>query len=161
MQIRRGGIRAPILILGYTPAMYAENMLYLDLTQEVHSLAYAKELNDAPQRHQFYLKCPPEAGHRHDPHRLYGLRRRGGASEMVAAAKLPHLHVEGAFMHFSVADSRAEEDVAFTHLQYQRFVAALSYLQSAGIELEVRHCCNSGRTLLYPETPWTWCARES
>ena len=31
------------------------------------------------------------------------------------------------------------------------FEAALSYLQSAGIELEVRHCCNSGATLLYPE----------
>ena len=38
VQIRRGGIRAPILILGYTPPMYAENMIYLDLTQEVHSL---------------------------------------------------------------------------------------------------------------------------
>ena len=42
VQLRRGGIRAPILILGYTPAMYAENMLYLDLTQEVHSLDYAR-----------------------------------------------------------------------------------------------------------------------
>ena len=46
VQIRRGGVRAPILILGYTPPTYAENMIYLDMTQEVHSLAYAKELND-------------------------------------------------------------------------------------------------------------------
>ena len=27
VQLRRGGIRAPILILGYTPPMYAENMI--------------------------------------------------------------------------------------------------------------------------------------
>src|SRR5699024_952056 len=55
VQIRRGGIRAPILILGYTPAMYAENMIYLDLTQEVHSLAYARELNDALSGTNFIL----------------------------------------------------------------------------------------------------------
>ena len=46
-QLRRGGIHTPILILGYTPPMYAENMVYLDLTQEVHSLDYARELNQA------------------------------------------------------------------------------------------------------------------
>ena len=42
VQLRRGGIRAPLLILGYTPPMYAENMIYLDITQEIHSLAYAR-----------------------------------------------------------------------------------------------------------------------
>ena len=151
VQIRRGGIRAPILILGYTPAMYAENMLYLDLTQEVHSLAYAKELNDALSGTNFILNVhlKLDTGMTRIGFTAYG--DEAALSEMVAAAKLPHLHVEGAFMHFSVADSRAEEDAAFTRLQYQRFVAALSYLQSAGIELEVRHCCNSGATLLYPE----------
>ena len=151
VQIRRGGIRAPILILGYTPAMYAENMIYLDLTQEVHSLAYARELNDALSGTNFILNVhlKLDTGMTRIGFTAYG--DEAALSEMVAAAKLPHLHVEGAFMHFSVADSRAEEDVAFTHLQYQRFVAALSYLQSAGIELEVRHCCNSGATLLYPE----------
>ena len=45
VQLRRGEIRLPILILGYTPPEYAENMIYLDITQEVHSLEYAKELD--------------------------------------------------------------------------------------------------------------------
>ena len=55
VQIRRGGVRAPILILGYTPPMYAENMIYLDMTQEVHSLEYAKELNDMLNGTNFIL----------------------------------------------------------------------------------------------------------
>ena len=47
VQIRRGEVRLPILILGYTPPEYAANMIFLDITQEVHSLPYAQELNEA------------------------------------------------------------------------------------------------------------------
>jgi len=42
VQIRRGGIRTPILILGYTPPIYAEMMIHMDIVQEVHSLEYAR-----------------------------------------------------------------------------------------------------------------------
>ena len=75
----------------------------------------------------------------------------GAMQDLAAAARLPHLHVEGAFMHFSVADSRAEENAAYTRLQYRRFQEALDFLAGAGIQPELRHCCNSGATLLYPE----------
>ena len=54
-------------------------------------------------------------------------------------------------MHFCVADSRDPADEAFTRLQYRRFTQALDYLESRGIRPEIRHCCNSGATLLYPE----------
>ena len=151
VQLRRGGIRAPILILGYTPPMYAENMIYLDLTQEIHSLEYAQALNDALNGTNFILNVHMKLD--------TGMTRIGftayedeqSLEEMVLAANLPHLQVEGVFMHFCVADSKAEEDVAFTRLQYQRFENALRFLESRGIRPELRHCCNSGATLLYPE----------
>ena len=151
VQLRRGGIRAPILILGYTPAMYAENMIYLDLTQEVHSLAYAQALNDALGGTNFILNVhlKLDTGMTRIGFTAYG--DEAALSEMAQAARLPHLHVEGAFMHFSVADSLAEADVAYTKLQYRRFLDALDYLKAQGIEPEVRHCCNSGATILYPE----------
>ena len=151
VQLRRGGIRAPILILGYTPAMYAENMIYLDLTQEVHSLAYAQALNDALGGTNFILNVhlKLDTGMTRIGFTAYG--DEAALSEMAQAARLPHLHVEGAFMHFSVADSHAEADVAYTKLQYRRFLDALDYLKAQGIEPEVRHCCNSGATILYPE----------
>lgn len=44
VQLRRGEVRSPILILGYTPAQYARDLAEMDLRQEVHSLAYAREL---------------------------------------------------------------------------------------------------------------------
>ena len=54
-------------------------------------------------------------------------------------------------MHFCVADSRAEEDVSFTKLQYKRFMDMLSAMEGVGIRPEIRHCCNSGAAILYPE----------
>ena len=71
--------------------------------------------------------------------------------ELRQVAQLPHLHIEGAFMHFCVADSRAEADVSFTKLQYKRFMDMLSAMAGVGIRPEIRHCCNSGATILYPE----------
>ena len=151
VQLRRGGIRAPILILGYTPPMYAENMIYLDMTQEVHSLEYAQALNDALNGTNFILNVHLKLD--------TGMTRIGftaydneeALEDMVRAAHLPHLQVEGAFMHFCVADSLAPEDRTFTRLQYQRFEQALDYLGVHGIRPEIRHCCNSGGTMLYPE----------
>ena len=149
VQIRRGGIRAPILILGYTPPMYAENMIYLDLVQEVHSLEYAKALNDTLNGTNFILNVHLKVD--------TGMTRLGfrsdenGIARMIEVAKLPHLHVEGVFTHFSVADSRQEDDVAYTRQQYARFEQAMIGLEEAGVHPELRHCCNSGGTLLYPE----------
>lgn len=151
VQMRRGGIRAPILILGYTPPMYAENMVYLDLTQEVHSLEYARELNEALSGTNFILNThlKLDTGMTRIGFLVYGGQQ--GVEEMVQAAGLPHLQVEGAFMHFSVADSRKPDDISYTKVQYERFCAALDELKAHGIEPELRHCCNSGATLLYPE----------
>ncbi len=149
VQIRRGGIRVPILILGYTPPMYAENMIYLDLTQEVHSLEYAKALNDTLNGTNFILNVHLKID--------TGMTRLGfrveedDAEQLLTAAKLPHLHVEGVFTHFSVSDSKQEADITYTREQYRRFEEALQALKAGGIDPEIRHCCNSGGTLLYPE----------
>lgn len=148
VQIRRGGVRTPILILGYTPAEYAENMIYLDISQEVHSLEYARQLNRALDGTNFMLTVHLKVD--------TGMSRIGflsdnGIEELLEVARLPHLHVEGVFTHFSVADSRVPEDVAYTRSQYERFHKTLKALREAGMEVELAHCCNSGATLLYPE----------
>ena len=132
VQLRRGGIRAPILILGYTPPIYAENMVYLDMTQEVHSLEYARELNDTLNGTNFILNVHLKLD--------TGMTRIGftayddeaSLQDMVEASNLPHLHVEGAFTHFCAADSRDPSDVAFTKLQYDRFCLALDALDERG-----------------------------
>lgn len=151
LQLRQAGIRLPILILGYTPPAYAEDMADMGIRQEIHSLEYARQLScqmeGTGKKLLSHLKLDT------------GMSRLGffaydnpqTVEEVKQAALLPGLHFEGVFMHFPVADSFAENDRAFTRLQYQRFMQIIDVLKASGIAFEIRHCCNSAATILYPE----------
>ena len=151
VQLRRGYIRLPILILGYTPPFYAEDMADMGIRQEVHSLEYALQLSKAMEgtgrRLKVHIKLDTGMSRLgffayDDPQTLDQIRQ---------IAALDSLVLEGVFMHFPVADSTAPEDQAFTRLQYQRFMTMVEGLAAQGIRFKLRHCCNSGATLLYPE----------
>ena len=150
IQLRRGGVGLPVLILGYTPPEYAPDEAEMSITQEVHGLQYAKDLNKALEgtgrKLTVHLKIDT------------GMTRLGFFADqpeqtlaaLVEVAQLPNLYIEGVFMHFCVSDSKKPEDVAFTKLQHERFVNMLDLMKSKGIEPEIRHCCNSGATILRP-----------
>ena len=151
VQLRRGGVNLPVLILGYTPPEFAPDEAELSITQEVHGLQYAKDLNKALEgtgkKLTVHLKIDT------------GMTRLGFFADqpeatlaaLVEVSQLPNLYIEGVFMHFCVSDSKKPEDVAFTKLQHERFVNMLDLMKSKGIEPEIRHCCNSGATILRPE----------
>ena len=130
VQLRRGGIRTPILILGYTPPEYADTMVFMDLTQEIHSIDYARALEERLRGTNYilnvHLKLDTGMGR-------IGFLAYGDHSELpqlAAFSQLTHLRVEGVFTHFSVADSRREDDERYTALQYARFCDALAALDS-------------------------------
>ena len=151
VQIRRGEVRLPILILGYTPAEYAANMIFLDITQEVHSLEYARELNEALAGTNYILNVHLKLDTGMTRIGFFAYDHERTLPELLEVCGLPHLHVEGVFTHFCVADSKAQEDEAFTRTQYARFTAMLDALAAHGIRPELRHCASSGATILYPE----------
>ena len=150
-QLRRGGVDLPILILGYTPPEFACREAELSITQEVHSLQYAEDLQKmlggAERRLKVHLKLDT------------GMTRLGFFADrpeetldaIVRVSQCPNLEIEGVFMHFCVADSKNPEDIAFTKLQYRRFTDMLELMKAKGISPEIRHCCNSGATILYPQ----------
>ncbi len=151
VQLRRGGIRTPILILGYTPPEYADTMVFMDLTQEIHSLDYARALEERLRGTNYilnvHLKLDTGMGR-------IGFLAYGEHSELpqlAAFSQLTHLRAEGVFTHFSAADSRREDDERYTALQYARFTSALAELDGCGIRPALRHCANSAVTILHPE----------
>lgn len=150
VQLRRGEVHLPILILGYTPALYARDMAEMEIRQEVHSLAYARELEarlvGTDCRLRVHLKLDTGMA------RLgFFCREEGVLEELLAVTRLPHLIVEGMFTHFPVADSLDPADVAFTKEQYQTFRSFAEELEARKCRPEICHCCNSGATILYPE----------
>ena len=149
VQLRRGGIRTPVLILGYTPPEYADTIM--DLTQEIHSMDYARALEERLRGTNYilnvHLKLDTGMGR-------IGFLAYGGHSELAqlrAFSQLTHLRAEGVFTHFSAADSRLADDEAYTETQYARFQAALAELEGYGIQPALRHCANSAVTILHPE----------
>ena len=150
-QLRYGGIRGPILILGYTPVKFAEELSKMGLRQEVHSLEYARSLNEQLKglRRKLHVHIKLDTG----MSRLgfFAYDHAQTIDEMKEVAQMDNLQIEGIFTHFPVADSIDGADANFTRTQYERFTAMLSALEGVGIRPEIRHCCNSGASILYPE----------
>lgn len=150
VQLRRSYIRLPILILGYTPAFYAEDMVDMGVRQEVHSIEYAMQLAEAlagtGKRLKIHIKLDT------------GMSRLGffadnaeTLDQIKRIAALECFVTEGIFTHFPVADVLTPEAEAETKRQFEAFKAMTEALDAAGVRFKLRHCCNSAATLLHPE----------
>ena len=151
VQLRRSYIRLPILILGYTPAFYAEDMVDMGIRQEVHSLEYAKQLSEALAGSGKRLKVHIKLDTGMSRLGFFAYDNEQTLDQIRQTADMDGLLLEGVFTHFPVADSLDPVDQAFTAAQYERFTAMVEALAAAGVRFKLRHCCNSAATLLHPE----------
>lgn len=150
-QLRYAGIGGPILILGYTPPEYAQDLAKMGLRQEIHSLAYAEALNERLKGLNRKLTVHIKLDTGMSRLGFFAYDHEETLDELKKVSKMENLRIEGIFMHFPVADSIDGADANFTHTQFERFTAMLSALEGIGIRPEIRHCCNSGASILYPE----------
>lgn len=150
-ELRAAGVTAPVLILGVTPPEYARELVRMDATQAVGSLAYAEALSAAlagtGKRLRVHLKL--ETGMGRTGFRAFGEDRLDDAAKAMA---LSTLDAEGVFTHFCVSDS-PEPEREFTRRQFERFRAAVGRLEAeSGRPFAIRHCTNSGAMISFPET---------
>ena len=152
LQLRRVGIRKPVLILGYTPPEKAAQLVYNDISQAVFSAEYAEALSSYAAKHGVQVNAHVKID--------TGMSRIGFVyhdsvedypvlDEIARVCALPGLKPEGIFTHFSSAD--AEKGELFTRLQYDLFLSAARRLEQRGVCFELRHCANSAAILQYPE----------
>lgn len=148
-ELRRAGIAAPILILGYTQPELAGEVVALDVTQTVFTPELAQALSEAAgaagKRVKIHLKADTGMSRLgvldHDPERA--------AADIAALCALSHLEPEGIFTHFANADG----DEGYTMLQFTRFLDVLKELEEKyGRAFEIRHCAASAAVLHYPCT---------
>lgn len=150
-QLRCNGIRGPILILGYTPVKYAEDLAKMGIRQEVHSLEYARTLNERLKGLHRRLRVHIKLDTGMSRLGFFAYNHEQTVEELKEVARMDNLLIEGVFTHFPVADSIDGADENFTRTQFERFTSMLTTLQGVGIKPEIRHCCNSGASILYPE----------
>lgn len=152
MQLRFYGINKPILILGYTPDDMVEKLCNFNISQAILSYDYAVKLSKACKGKGVKIK-----GHiKLDT----GMNRIGfpcqSKEEICASidliskiADIDEIKLEGIFTHFSVADSDGGRE--YTEFQFRNFKLATDKLEEKGIHIPIKHCCNSGGIMSYPE----------
>ncbi len=152
VQLRRGGITRPILILSYTPPEEAATLARHDITQAVISGDYARRLNEAAAAAGVTLSIHIKLD--------TGMSRVGffyhneetdgqTLDEIAGVCGLSRLSAEGIFTHFACADEEAGD--AFTKRQFALFCEAVARLAEKGITFSLKHCCNSAAALRYPQ----------
>lgn len=152
LQLRSAGIKAPLLVLGFTPAEEAGALARNNIAQCVFSLEYARELSLYAQRAgepvNIHVKVDTGMGRLGFCYQDF-LRDAGTLEEIKEVCALPGLKAQGCFTHFASADEGTGGD-AFTMRQFGCFKELLEALEREGIHFELRHCANSGAVLDYP-----------
>jgi alanine racemase len=154
LELRRGGITMPILILGHTPPEYTGMLIEEDLTQTVSALAKAKEYSAAARELGKTLRVHIKLD--------TGMSRLGflcagdyfdiGVGNVIASCHLPNLDPEGIYTHFAVSDEEGEENEAYTRQQFKLFTDVIAAAKErGGVSFAIRHCANSGAVVHYPE----------
>jgi len=146
LQIRNAGIDAPILVLGYTAPLYVKEAIQHDITVTLFSedvldaaIQYAAQIG---KKAKIHLKVDTGMGR-------IGVRSKEEALLLAQKAlSSPSAVLEGIFTHFADADS---SDPSYTKQQFAKFMEVIRYLEENGINIPIKHCCNSAGTMNFSE----------
>ncbi|MBQ2671946.1 MAG: alanine racemase [Clostridia bacterium] len=154
LQLRKAGAKKPILIFGYTPPEMAETLSKENVSQALFSLDYAKELYQNCKEKNVKVKVHLKID--------TGMSRIGffcqNDEDINKSIKeieeiknsMPLLDIEGMFTHFSVSDD-VTNNREYTVYQFNNFKKVISGLEELGIKVPLKHCCNSGGIISFPE----------
>lgn len=145
MEIRKFGVKTPVLILGYTDPCLAGELFHNNISQCVFSLGYAEELN---QKALYPIDChlKIDTGMGRLGFDLVG-DKTGSFLQMKRLLDLHNLRFTGLFSHFPVSDYLGERELAYTEGQIELFNEALDFLSRNGFDFKFIHGQNSAGIL--------------
>ena len=154
LELRRGGITMPILILGHTPCEYTGTLIEEKITQTVTCLAKALEYSAEAVRlgKELNIHIKLDTGMSRLGFLCAGDYFEEGVDNVIRSCRLPGLNPEGVYTHFAVSDEPDEDSEAYTRAQFKLFMDVIAAVKArGGVEFSIRHCANSGATAAYPE----------
>ena len=145
LELRRGGIQKPILILGRVPisayplAVAEDIRVPIFIYEDALALSEAAAAQGKTANFHFVVDTGMSR---------IGFQATEEAADMCAdICKLPHLHAEGLFSHYATADG---EDLTSANQQLQLFEEFTEKLCARGIEIPIRHLNNSAGIINFP-----------
>ena len=148
-QIRSHNINVPIMIIGAIMDSDIENIIKLDIIPTVFDKDTAKRISDRAS----LLKKNAKIHIKLDT----GMTRIGfvcgdddssTVNDILEISKMPHIEIDGIFTHFARAD---EKDKSYTKTQFEKFKNVCDKLEEKGLKIPIKHVCNSGGIIQFPE----------
>jgi alanine racemase len=152
IEVRKAGVKKPILVLTSFWPGEEKNLLKYDLTPVVHRIEQLAQLNRAAAKDDkrdplsFHLKIDS------------GMNRLGIASNEIdefaaQLAKCQSLRLGGVMTHFASSEAFSTSAVgAQTREQEEHFFVALERLRALGVDPGIVHLANSAAIASRPET---------
>ena len=138
MELRRAGLKTPILILGHTPVSAYPTAIMEGIRPTIFNYDDAVDLSLAAQ--ELGKKAPFHFAVDTGMSRLGFQATEESAALCAKIAALPGLRAEGLFSHFATADC---EDLTRAKAQARRFDAFDRMLKARGVDIPIRHLDNS------------------
>ena len=146
VDLRNRGIKAPMMILGFTDRSRFADVVRYDIEQAVYSYEIARALSDEAvsqgKEVKIHIKLDTGMGR-------IGFKTDGSdTEEIVKSCRLPGIVPYGIFSHFAVADTGDDE---YTQKQFDAFMEQIKALEAEGIVFTKRHICNSAGIMRFPQ----------
>jgi len=146
VELRKAGIEAPIMLMGYTSPSHVDLVLEYRLTPTVFSVEVARALSCEATRRgvtvPVHVKVDTGMGR-------VGFLPHEASGCMKEISELPGLHVEGVMTHLSSAD---EEALDYTSRQMEIFRSFLEQCREMGIHPYLVHAANSAAAVRLEES---------
>jgi len=149
IEVRKGGIKAPILLLSQSHPSEIPGIAEANLIPFVSDIEFASALNEEASARKINLQVHIKID--------TGMGRIGCLmEEAVSLAKhismCSNLKLTGTATHLASSDSVDRQDLEYTKLQLTRFKKAVTAIKTAGIDPGTIHAANSGAIVLHPDS---------
>jgi len=143
VELRKGGVKAPILILGGIYKEDVDQVLQYDLTPVVFQKESLKFLSKATEQWQkkvrVHLKVDTGMGRLGVPLNLW-------VTFLKELKRYPKIEIEGILSHFSMTDG----EEAFTAHQWKEFQRVIGMAKEIGVSYKYLHMASSATLTAFP-----------
>lgn len=138
LEIRRSGIKTPILILGPIPISGYEILVKYGIIPTISSFSEAEVLSEASVKlnkiSKMHLAIDTGMS------RIGFVPNSDSVAEIKKIKELPNVEIEGIFSHFAAADTL---DKSYTEMQISVFDGFVKQLENENIDISIKHLYNS------------------
>jgi alanine racemase len=149
VELRKAGVQIPIIILGFTPMEFYDEVIDFDIEQTIYNYEDAKILSDrAIEKNKvskIHIAVDTGMG------RIGFLPTREQAMEVHRITNLKGIRIVGIFTHFATADEKNKD---YANLQIKRFNEFNLYLEELGVGISFKHASNSAAIIDFPNLPY-------